>query len=70
MPAPSISNARDSADATTASAITAPHDTAEAPLSGLKNSSRALTIGPDRAFKAAFDTRTLLEILERALRRQ
>ena len=46
MPAPSISSARDGADATTAPATMAPQDTAEAPLSGLASSSRAFKILP------------------------
>src|SRR5579862_9601527 len=55
MPAPSISNARDRADATTAPAIIAPHDTAETPLSGIAGSSRVFKMASERAFKAALD---------------
>jgi hypothetical protein len=73
IPAPSISSARDRADATTAPAIIAPHDTAEAPLSGIASSSGAFKIGSERAFNAALDMKISLEIEERiqwAQRRQ
>src|ERR1700689_2484167 len=55
MPAPSISNARDRADATTAPAIIAPHDPAETPLSRPPDSSCAFNMALERAFKAALD---------------
>src|SRR5271155_3018036 len=70
MPAPSISSARDKADATTAPAIIAPHDTAEMALSGLANSSRAFKIASERAFNAAFDMKNLLGNRERSQRVQ
>src|SRR5271156_3987303 len=62
IPAPSISRARDRADATTAPAIIAPQDTAEMALSGLANSSRAFNVAPERAFNAALDMKNLLGI--------
>jgi hypothetical protein len=58
MPAPSISSARDRADATTAPAIIAPHDTADAPLSGLASSSCAFKIASERAFNAALEMKS------------
>src|SRR5277367_3341016 len=70
MPAPSISSARDSADATTAPAIIAPHDTAEAPLSGLASSSCAFKMVSERAFNAALDMKSSLENESEASERQ
>src|SRR5579863_4993326 len=60
MPAPSISNARDRADATNAPAIMAPQDTAEAAFSRFVNSSRAFTTVSKRALGAALDMKDLL----------
>src|SRR5277367_3875600 len=65
MPAPSISSARDRADATTAPATIAPHETAEAPLSGLASSSCAFKMASERAFNAALDMKSSLEIESR-----
>src|SRR5271165_1287132 len=70
MPAPSISRARDRADATTAPAIMAPHETAEAALSGLASSPRGFKIASERAFNAALDIRNLLGNRERSQRAQ
>src|SRR5271170_3201931 len=65
MPAPSMSSARDRADATTAPAIIAPHDTAEAPLSGLASSSCAFKTASERALNAALDMKSSWEMSER-----
>src|SRR5579863_3538098 len=59
MPAPSISNARDRADATNAPAIMAPQDTAEAAFSRFVNSCAFTTVS-ERALGAALDMKDLL----------
>src|ERR1700722_3047685 len=70
MPAPSISSARDRADATTAPATMAPQDTAEAPLSKLASSSRAFKIASEGAANVALDMRNLLGNRKRSQRAQ
>src|SRR5271165_6128638 len=69
MPAPSISSARDRADETAAPAMTAPHDTAGAALSGLASSSRAFKIASERELNTALDMKISLEIWSEASER-